>query len=42
MDDPTLRVGEIFRGAAPFFAAMLVALAVIVAFPPIATWLARL
>lgn len=42
IDDPSLKVGEIFRGSAPFFAAMLVALAVIVAFPPIATWLARL
>ena len=42
MDDPSLKVGEIFRGATPFFAAMLVALAVIVAFPPLATWLARL
>jgi len=42
MDDPELKVGEIFRGAAPFFLAMLAALAVLVAFPPIATWLARL
>ena len=42
MDDPTLRVGEIFRGAMPFLLAMLAALALIAAFPPIATWLARL
>ncbi|MCR9111095.1 MAG: TRAP transporter large permease [Rhodobacteraceae bacterium] len=42
MDDPDLKVGEIFRGAMPFIFAMLVSLAIIVAFPPIATWLARL
>jgi C4-dicarboxylate transporter, DctM subunit len=42
MDDPDLRVGEIFRGALPFVGAMLVSLALIVSFPPIATWLARL
>jgi C4-dicarboxylate transporter DctM subunit len=42
MDDPDLRVGEIFRGALPFVAAMLVCLALIIAFPPIATWIARL
>lgn len=42
MDDPDLRVGEIFRGAFPFVVAMLLTLAVLVAFPPIATWLARL
>lgn len=42
MDDPDLRVGEIFRGAFPFVLAMLVSIALIIAFPPIATWLARL
>ncbi len=42
IDDPDLRVGEIFRGAFPFVIAMLLSLALIVAFPPIATWLARL
>lgn len=42
MDDPDLKVGEIFRGALPFVAAMLLTLAILVAFPPIATWLARL
>lgn len=41
MDDPDLKVGEIFRGAVPFIGAMLVTLAIIVVFPPIATWLAR-
>jgi C4-dicarboxylate transporter, DctM subunit len=42
LGDPDLRVGEIFRGAMPFVAAMLVTLAILVAFPAIATWLARL
>lgn len=42
MGDRALKIGDIFRGAAPFVLAMLVALALIVAFPPIATWLARL
>lgn len=42
MDDPDLKVGEIFEGALPFVLAMLLALAIVVAFPPIATWLARL
>ncbi|WP_108660025.1 TRAP transporter large permease [Acuticoccus kandeliae] len=42
MDDADLKVGEIFRGAAPFVLAMLVTLAIIVAAPPIATWLAML
>ncbi|TYC52570.1 TRAP transporter large permease [Rhodobacterales bacterium] len=41
-DDPTLRVADIFRGSMPFVAAMLVSVGLIVAFPPIATWLARL
>ncbi len=41
MDDPDLRIGEIFRGALPFVVAMLLSLALIVAFPPIATWIAR-
>lgn len=40
IDDPDLRVGDIFRGAFPFVVAMLVALAIIAIFPPIATWLA--
>lgn len=41
MDDPDIQIGEIFRGAFPFVAAMLVSIALIVAFPQIATWLAR-
>ncbi|MCB1342061.1 MAG: TRAP transporter large permease [Pseudooceanicola sp.] len=42
MDDPDLRVGHVFRGAMPFVGAMLVCLALLMAFPWIATWLARL
>lgn len=42
MDDPDLKVGEIFRGAVPFIIAMLVTLLIIILIPSIATWLARL
>lgn len=42
MDDPDLKVGDIFRGAFPFLLAMLATLAILIAFPPITTWLARL
>ena len=42
MDDPDVKVGEIFRGTLPFVGAMLVSIAIIIAFPQIATWLARL
>ncbi|WP_163264169.1 TRAP transporter large permease [Chelativorans alearense] len=42
LNDNTLRVGEIFRGALPFVAAMIVGLAILIAFPEIAVWLARL
>ncbi len=42
LDDPELKVGEIFRGAMPFVFAMMVGLLIIIAFPPIAVWLARL
>jgi C4-dicarboxylate transporter, DctM subunit len=42
LDDPDLKVGEIFRGAMPFVFAMLIGLVIIIAFPPIAVWLARL
>lgn len=42
MNDPTLRVGEIFRGAFPFVLAMGVLLVALAAFPWLATWLARL
>ena len=41
MNDPNLRVGQIFRGAFPFVLAMLFTLVIIIAFPTIATWLAR-
>ncbi|WP_372424470.1 TRAP transporter large permease [Salinarimonas chemoclinalis] len=40
MNDPDLSVGEIFRGALPFVAAMVLTLGVLIAFPAIATWLA--
>jgi tripartite ATP-independent transporter DctM subunit len=42
LDDPDLGVGTIFRGAFPFVCTMLLALAILAAFPGIATWLARL
>lgn len=42
MDDKDLKVGEIFKGALPFVFAMLITIGIIIAFPPIATWLARL
>ncbi|WP_353475805.1 TRAP transporter large permease subunit (plasmid) [Salipiger sp. H15] len=42
IDDPELTVGDIFRGAFPFVVAMLVALAILILFPSISTWLARL
>lgn len=42
MNDPDLKVSSIFRGAAPFIGAMLVALLILAIFPGIATWLARL
>lgn len=42
LGDRTLKVGEIFMGATPFVFAMIVALAILVAFPAIAVWLARL
>jgi C4-dicarboxylate transporter, DctM subunit len=42
MDDPTLKLGDIFRGALPFVVAMLAALAILVVVPDISTWLARL
>ena len=42
MDDPDLKVGDIFRGAVPFILAMLATLAVIILLPQTATWLARL
>ena len=39
MNDPDLRVGDIFRGAFPFVVAMIVAVLLIIAFPAVATWL---
>jgi C4-dicarboxylate transporter DctM subunit len=42
IDDRTLKVGDIFRGAFPFVLAMIACLAVLTVFPGIATWLARL
>ena len=42
MDDRTLKVGDIFRGAFPFVLAMIVCLVILAIFPSIATWLARL
>jgi C4-dicarboxylate transporter, DctM subunit len=42
LNDRTLKVGEIFRGAFPFVVTMLVVLVLIAIFPQIATWLARL
>lgn len=42
ISDPDLTVGDIFRGTIPFVLAMLLCLGLIVLFPPIATWLARL
>lgn len=41
MGDRDLSVGDIFRGASPFVGSMLFALAVLIAFPAISTWLAR-
>ena len=42
LDDKELKVGEIFRGTLPFVFAMLFSIIIIIIFPPIATWLARL
>ncbi|MCA0963737.1 TRAP transporter large permease [Salipiger bermudensis] len=42
IDDGTLSVGDIFRGAFPFVLAMVVAMAILIAFPAISIWLARL
>ena len=42
MDDASITVGEIFRGAVPFVFAMVISIGLIIAFPAIATWLARL
>lgn len=39
LDDPTISLSDIFLGAAPFAAMMLICLALVIAFPPIATGL---
>jgi tripartite ATP-independent transporter DctM subunit len=41
LDDPDITLGDIFKGAAPFALIMLVVLALVLAFPPIATGLLR-
>ncbi|WMS44577.1 TRAP transporter large permease [Acuticoccus sp. MNP-M23] len=41
LDDDTLSVGEIFRGALPFVGAMLLCLIVLIVFPSISTFIAR-
>ena len=40
--DKSLAVGDIFRGAMPFVLTMILCLAILVAFPQIAVWLARM
>ena len=42
LNDPSLPLGDIFRGAFPFVLAMLACLVILTIFPGIATWLARL
>lgn len=42
INDPDLKLSDIFRGAFPFVVAMVVSLVVLTLFPSIATWLARL
>ena len=39
LDDPSISLGDIFRGAAPFAGIMLIVLALVIAFPVIATGL---
>jgi TRAP-type mannitol/chloroaromatic compound transport system permease large subunit len=39
---PDVRVEEIFLGAAPFFVVLLVALALVIAFPQISLFIPRL
>jgi C4-dicarboxylate transporter, DctM subunit len=41
-DEPGLKNGEIFRGAMPYWGALLIAILAIVAFPQLATWLPNL
>lgn len=42
MGDKTLSIADIFRGSAPFVIAMVVALGILILFPSISVWLARL
>lgn len=42
LNDPHLPAGEIFRGAVPFVLAIVAGLAILIAFPQISVWLARL
>ncbi len=42
MEEADLTVGEIFRGALPFVGAMAVSVVILILFPSISTWLARL
>jgi tripartite ATP-independent transporter DctM subunit len=42
IDDRTLKVGDIFIGAFPFVLAMVLCLVILILFPPISVWLARL
>ena len=42
MGDKTLSIGEIFRGSMPFVLAMVVSLVILIAFPALSVWLARL
>ncbi|MDF1709084.1 MAG: TRAP transporter large permease [Paracoccaceae bacterium] len=42
INDPDLKLSDIFRGAFPFVLTMVVSLVVLTLFPSIATWLARL
>ena len=36
---PDITLGDIYRGIVPFIAVNIVALALVMAFPPLATWL---
>lgn len=42
LNDPKINLSDIFRGCLPFIGAMILCLALIIAFPAIATYLARL
>lgn len=42
MGDKTLSIGDIFRGSMPFVLAMMASLVILIAFPAISIWLARL